>query len=51
MKKEQLKAKLAEVNQQIQSLHDLGMQIVGQISLLEEQEKASAEEAKVKESK
>ena len=45
MTKAQLQAKLNDINVQLQQLHDEGMKIVGQIDLLTEQEKTTAEEA------
>lgn len=44
----QLKQKLEEINQQINQLHDEGVQVVGQIKLLEMQAKEKAEEATTK---
>ena len=44
--KQELQARVQQINQQISQLHDEGIKIVGKLELLEEQEKATAETPK-----
>ena len=46
MTKQELQARVQQINQQISQLHDEGIKIVGKLELLEEQEKATAETPK-----
>ena len=44
--KQELQARVQQINQQIAQLHDEGIKIVGKLELLEEQEKATVETPK-----
>ena len=46
MTKQELQARVQQINQQISQLHDEGIKIVGKLELLEEQEKATVETPK-----
>ena len=46
MTKQELQARVQQINQQIAQLHDEGIKIVGKLELLEEQEKATVETPK-----
>ena len=49
LSKEQITTRIQDINVQINQLHDEQMKLVGQFDLLVEQEKTTAEEAKITE--